>query len=451
MVSNYSSHCLVIPSSNILLNARIPHTSHFFQIIFIFISHIICKEAGSTHDPIPGPFRLLLYFSNRLSKSMRLANLALISCLAVIAKPALGQNRGIRGDGRAAGSFQFPLPPPQADDLPEEVIEGTLVLVCVQNAEHVRQHNYALELDDGETVDLDEDSNIWAMSVANGFESGTTKVRATGRVDRVGGKLYAAQTNGSPEIAKTNEGRRLPEGRRLDSVGDKSVLVVRVVLADGAPTSSVAQLSDSVFGTDGDTINLKSQYAACSQDQLNFNPTTGTGIVDGVIEVTLPNTVSEGDAAVRNAVTTALNAQFGVTSPTAIADHVMYCLPTGTMPYLAYAYINHWLSVYSDQWCDRPSAQMHEVGHNLGLAHSGEGTNEYADNSGMMGYSYSQDEGPKMCFNGAKVSLQGTSLLYPNPLIAHACIGGFRALTISKIDTHLFFLEDLAAWMVRRQ
>ena len=44
---------------------------------------------------------------------------------------------------------------------------------------------------------------------------------------------------------------------------------------------------------------------------------------------------------------------------------------------------------------------MHEVGHNLGLAHSNEG-GTYKDQSGMMGYSYSQVNGPKMCFNGPK-------------------------------------------------
>ena len=38
---------------------------------------------------------------------------------------------------------------------------------------------------------------------------------------------------------------------------------------------------------------------------------------------------------------------------------------------------------------------MHEVGHNLGYAHSGEGS-AYDDQSGMMGYSYGQDEGPVM-------------------------------------------------------
>jgi len=45
---------------------------------------------------------------------------------------------------------------------------------------------------------------------------------------------------------------------------------------------------------------------------------------------------------------------------------------------------------------------MHEVGNNINLAHSGEGGTEYADQSGMMGYSCSKLEGPVMCFNVAK-------------------------------------------------
>ena len=44
---------------------------------------------------------------------------------------------------------------------------------------------------------------------------------------------------------------------------------------------------------------------------------------------------------------------------------------------------------------------MHEIGHNLGLAHANE-AGTYNDQSGMMGYSYSSDNGPIMCFNSAK-------------------------------------------------
>jgi hypothetical protein len=40
--------------------------------------------------------------------------------------------------------------------------------------------------------------------------------------------------------------------------------------------------------------------------------------------------------------TAAINAEFGVSNPSALANHVMYCLPTGTMSGIAYAYINSW-------------------------------------------------------------------------------------------------------------
>ena len=69
---------------------------------------------------------------------------------------------------------------------------------------------------------------------------------------------------------------------------------------------------------------------------------------------------------------------------------------------IAYAYINSWNSVYSNNWCNNVSAQLHELGHNLNLAHSNEGSSTYADQSGMMGYSYNSESTPRMCFNAAK-------------------------------------------------
>merc|ERR1711907_801894 len=68
----------------------------------------------------------------------------------------------------------------------------------------------------------------------------------------------------------------------------------------------------------------------------------------------------------------------------------------------AYAFVNHYMSFYNSEWCRSVSAQMHEVGHNLGLGHSGKGSNDYGDRTGIMGYSYFSDDGPKMCFNPAK-------------------------------------------------
>jgi len=82
-------------------------------------------------------------------------------------------------------------------------------------------------------------------------------------------------------------------------------------------------------------------------------------------------------------------------------DLVMFCQPPNG-DWLAYAYINSWASFYNGLWCNRVSAQMHEIGHNLGLGHSNERRQSYGDQSSMMGYSYDIDDGPKMCFNAAK-------------------------------------------------
>jgi hypothetical protein len=46
------------------------------------------------------------------------------------------------------------------------------------------------------------------------------------------------------------------------------------------------------------------------------------------------------------------------------------------------------------------SLVMHEVGHNLGLLHSSEGSDVYGDISGYMGYASSAVNTPHKCFNG---------------------------------------------------
>jgi hypothetical protein len=170
----------------------------------------------------------------------------------------------------------------------------------------------------------------------------------------------------------------------------------------------------------------------CSFDKLNFVPAQHSKITDGVVTITVPTNTTEGDAVMRNAITAEINRVFEVSSPRNIADHVMYCLPPNTMNGIAYAYINSWNSVYSNQWCNYVSGQMHEIGHNLNFAHSNE-AGSYKDQSGMMGYSYSNDDGPKMCFNGAKSFQSGwyqTKTVTP----ATADCGGFEGQVYGLSD-----------------
>ena len=83
-------------------------------------------------------------------------------------------------------------------------------------------------------------------------------------------------------------------------------------------------------------------------------------------------------------------------------DLIMLSLPGGTLgDWVAYAHGNGWMSVYNNLYCTSLSIQVHEVGHNFGLYHSGH-NNKYDDLSGIMGYSSKSDESPLKCFNVAK-------------------------------------------------
>lgn len=62
------------------------------------------------------------------------------------------------------------------------------------------------------------------------------------------------------------------------STGNKNVLVVRVSTADSQPTASAAEMSDSIFGTNGDPVNLKTQYEGCSAGRITITPATGAGV-----------------------------------------------------------------------------------------------------------------------------------------------------------------------------
>mmetsp|Transcript_18318 Transcript_18318/g.24419 ORF Transcript_18318/g.24419 Transcript_18318/m.24419 type:complete len:404 (-) Transcript_18318:465-1676(-) len=86
-------------------------------------------------------------------------------------------------------------------------------------------------------------------------------------------------------------------------------------------------------------------------------------------------------------------------------DYVMYLLEGcyGECGWIAYAYVNDWNTVYQGKKYAAVGVQMHELGHNFNLAHSGgiDGNN-YTDYTGMMGNPLFEDEIGKMCFNAAK-------------------------------------------------
>lgn len=193
---------------------------------------------------------------------------------------------------------------------------------------------------------------------------------------------------------ETNQDRILQSISSIGTTsGEKTVLVVRVKTNSGSeePTHAAAGFQDEVFGTGDDSfLSMKSQYKACSHDQLKFRPTENRGgnsfdIVNGFVEVSVSEAAGNNTddcapkAELTNAITEALKNNFDVNSPAALADHVMYCLPDGAKSNGGCAERPGWLSWFSDNLCQRVDFLVHEVGHNLGLRHASEGTAEYGD------------------------------------------------------------------------
>lgn len=126
-------------------------------------------------------------------------------------------------------------------------------------------------------------------------------------------------------------------------MGAKKVLVVRETRTE----SSEEVISDKVFGTDGDTVHLSSQYSACSYDQLTFSKYEGNSKVkNGVLTVSVSENPSGSDnGVIRNAMINAASSTLGTNNLSSLADYVMLCIPPGTNGgWIAYAYINFWLS-----------------------------------------------------------------------------------------------------------
>lgn len=178
-----------------------------------------------------------------------------------------------------------------------------------------------------------------------------------------GGELVLPENaNINAILAPRGAGSNAGNGRRLAVVeGDKSVLVVRVNAPDFSTSSSVSVLSDNVFGTTDDSVNLKSQYEACSYNKLRLNPTADSRATNGVYEVSISRKTKRASReSIEDAVVSQLTRELGYLPRE--FDHVMLCLPPRTSgSWIAYAYVNGWLSVYNDNWCNYVSAQVHEV------------------------------------------------------------------------------------------
>lgn len=184
--------------------------------------------------------------------------------------------------------------------------------------------------------------------------------------------------------ARHYKNRRERRNRRLaKSTGDVETLVIRVVGIDGVEPPNAQQLEDDIF-LDG--MSLKTQFPNCSHDNINIQQTDKQGFdatyngveYKGIIDVGIETKawVTHSYVMYSNAINNVENDLLNGESFENHFDLVMVCEPPGASKngadgryrnWLAYAYVHGHISAYNDYWCKPVSAQMHEVGRNLGL------------------------------------------------------------------------------------
>ena len=159
--------------------------------------------------------------------------------------------------------------------------------------------------------------------------------------------------------------------RRLSAItGERKVLIVRVTANDSVTSASKAVLAREILGIksdDGETdgFNLATGFRDCSYNKLTFVPTDYSKAKNGVYSVKInTNVVNKKFTEVRNIVLDQLRSDFSINNLNDVFDHVMICMPHGTVSnngnskWAAYGIVNGYVTVFNDNWCTSVSAQM---------------------------------------------------------------------------------------------
>mmetsp|Transcript_16399 Transcript_16399/g.33807 ORF Transcript_16399/g.33807 Transcript_16399/m.33807 type:complete len:650 (-) Transcript_16399:129-2078(-) len=225
-------------------------------------------------------------------------------------------------------------------------------------------------------------------------------------IDTVAAKMEIPSNAIYELIHKTDDwktGKEDDERNAIPTIGNLNTLVIRIVNGYGVgPEADIAKMRRHFFE---DAASLRIQYNRCSYGKLNIQPFTGytdTGIyVDrGVVNVRIGYNGNDQGTLQNQAISQAYGQLGDLDSDK--YDLITFAFPPQTQGWVAYAFGNSKYSFCNSKFCNFVSVQMHEVGHNLGLGHSGQaGEGMYDDQQGFMGLSYDMDD-QRMCFNPAK-------------------------------------------------
>jgi len=131
-----------------------------------------------------------------------------------------------------------------------------------------------------------------------------------------------------------------------DSLGRKTLAVVRISTRDAEPSITTRQLQD-MFDPNG--INLKTQYEKCSGGKLEW-VLANTGVIDVRVSGTVASYGTRGAPMVAEAEEILRN-QYGVASVGDLADRVMFCAAKGPGTWVGSAGMRHWRIQLHDSWC----------------------------------------------------------------------------------------------------